>query len=109
MKPTCFIGHSGIAPANTSHILYFDGVDHRDKYNEFYEELVRVKDIATLPLADKAQKLLVKHIREDVGQPLAAEWFEEHWTGPFGRYRLAHAGYTWGNNTTWALRLTGVT
>ncbi len=62
MKLTCFIGHLGIATANTSHIQYFDGVDRQDRYDEFYEQLVRVKDIATLPFADNAQQLLVKYI-----------------------------------------------
>ncbi len=83
------------------HIQFFDGVDRRDRYDKFYEQLVRVKDIATLPFADNAQKLLVKYIREDLGQPRAAEWFEgqwSDWTGAFGRYSLAHARYTWSNN-----------
>ncbi len=107
MKLTCFIGHLGIAAANTSYIQYFDGVDRRDRYKEFYEQLVhvkdklvcvkddklvRVKDIATLPFANNAQKLLVKYIREDLLQLLAANWYEGHWTGPFGQYSLAHAG-----------------
>ncbi len=40
-------------------------VDCRDRYDEFYKQLVREKDIATLPpfCADNAQKLLVKYIR----------------------------------------------
>ena len=77
---------------------YFDGVDRRDKYDEFYEQLVRVKDIATLPFADIAQTLLVKYVREDLRQPRAANWYEGHWTGNFGRYSLAHAQYTGSNN-----------
>jgi hypothetical protein len=68
-------------------------------YDEFYEHLVRVKDIASLPFkfADNAQQL---YIREDLGQPRAANWHEGHWTGPFERYCLAHAqaGYTGSNN-----------
>jgi hypothetical protein len=98
MKLTCFIGHLDLAAANTSHIQYFEGVDRRDKYDELYEQLVRVKDIAALPFADNAQQLLVKYIREDLRQPWAAQWFEGHWTGPFGRYSLAHAKYTGSNN-----------
>ncbi len=72
---TCCFGRVGIAPAYNSHVQYFDGEDRRDKYDEFYEQLVRVKDIAALPFADNAQKLLVKYIREDLGQPRAANWY----------------------------------
>ncbi len=70
----------------------------RQQFYEFYEQLVRVKDFAIQPFADNAQQLLVKYICENLGQPQAAKWYEEHWTGPFGRYSLAYAGYTWCNN-----------
>ena len=73
-------------------------MDRRDKYDEFYEQLVRVKDIATLPFADIAQQLLVTYVREDLRQPRAANWYQGHWTGNFGRYSLAHALYTGSNN-----------
>ncbi len=63
MNLTCLIRNLGIAAANTSHIQCFDGVDRRDKYNEIYEQLVQVKDIAMLPFAENAQQLLVKYIR----------------------------------------------
>ncbi len=81
-----------------SHIQYFDGVEHRDKHDDFYEQLVRVKDIAVLPFADNVQQLLVKYTREDLGQPPAASWYQGHWTGPRGRYNLAHVQYTRSNN-----------
>ncbi len=68
MKLTCLIGHLGIPAANTQHIQYFNGVDSSDKYDEFYEQLVRVKDIAMSPFAETAQQLLVKYICEDLGQ-----------------------------------------
>ncbi len=68
-----------------------------------------MKDIASLAFADNAQQLSVKYIRKDCGQPRAANWYERHWTGTFGRYCLAHAGYTGSNsNMGPALRLTGV-
>jgi hypothetical protein len=95
---TCCFGRVGIAAAYNSHVQYFDGEDRRDHYDEFYEQLVRVKDIAALPFADTAQKLLVTYIREDLGQPRAANWYEGHWTGTYGRYSLAHAGYAGSNN-----------
>ena len=61
---------------------------------------MRVKDIAVLPFADTAQKLLVTYTRDDLEQPRAANWYEGHWTGEHGRYSesLAHAGYAGSNN-----------
>ncbi len=67
-------------------------------YDDFYEQLIRVKDITSLPFADNAHQLLVKYIREDLGQQRTANWYEGHWTGTFGRYSLVHAGYTESNN-----------
>ncbi len=82
MTLTRMHGHVGIATANTSHVQYFDGVDRRDKYDEFYEQLVanlvRVKDIATLPFADDTQQLLVTYVREDLRQQRAANWYQGH-------------------------------
>ncbi len=61
-------------------------MDRSDKYDEFHEQLVRVKDIATLPFADNAQQLLVTYVREELRQQRAANWYQVHWTGSFGRY-----------------------
>ena len=36
----------------------------RDDYDRFYEQLVRVKDIAVFPFAEIAQLLLVTYVRE---------------------------------------------
>ena len=41
-------------------------------YDEFYEQLVRVKDIAIFPFADTAQELLVTYTRDDLEQPRVA-------------------------------------
>ena len=43
---------AGIAAASTSHVQYFDGDDRRDKYDDFYEQLVRVKNIGVFPFAN---------------------------------------------------------
>ena len=66
----------------------------------FYEQMLRVKDIAYLSFADHVQRLLVICIRKDLEQLRAYEWFEGRsgWTGDYGRYCLAHAGYAWSNN-----------
>ncbi len=83
MLLTCCIGHVGIAAAYTSPIQYFDCEDHRDMYDDFYVQLVRVKDITSLRFASNAQQLLVKYIREDLGQQRTVNWYEGHWTGTF--------------------------
>ena len=44
------------------------------------------------------QQLLVKYICEDLGQQRTATWYEGHWTSTYGRYSLAHDGYTGSNN-----------
>ena len=93
-----FIFCSGIAAANSSQPQYFDGSERRDDYDLFYEQLLRVKDIAVLPFADIAQLLLVAWVREVLGQPRAANWVEGTWTGEYGRWSLAHAGYAGSNN-----------
>ena len=67
-------------------------------YDDFYEQVVRVKNIGIRPFADTAQQLLVSYLREDLGQPRSATWYEDTWTGENGRYSLAHAGYTGSNN-----------
>ncbi len=49
---------------------------------------MQVIDIVTLPFSENAQSLLVMYIREDLGQPLATNWYEGHWTGSFGAYQV---------------------
>ena len=98
-----FIFYSGIAAAISSQLQYFDcrdGSERRDDYDLFYEQLLRVKDIAVLPFADIAQLLfkLVAWVCEVLGQPRAANWVEGTWTGEYGRWALAHAGYAGSNN-----------
>ena len=88
----------GIAAANTFYVQYFDGEDRRDKCDLFYEQFVRVKDVEVLTFSNHVQRLLVKYTRNDLGQPRASTWYEGHWTGTYGRYCLAHAGYAGSNN-----------
>ena len=58
----------------------------RDCYDDFYEQLVRVKNIAVLPFAETAQLLLVEYTRDDLYQPRAANWYLGTWTGENGHY-----------------------
>ena len=91
---------SGIAANNCSQVQFFDGTPpkRRDDYDLFYEQLVRVKEVAVFPFAEIVQLLLVTYVREVLKQPRAATWFEGTWTGEYGRWTLAHAGYAGSNN-----------
>ena len=94
---------AGIAAANTSQLQYFDEPrsarrTRRDCYDDFYEQLVRVKNISVFPFAEKAQLLLVEYLRDDLDQPRAANWFLVTWTGENGHYSYAHAKYAGSNN-----------
>ena len=60
---------------------------------------MRVKNNAVLPFADTAQELLATYTREELEQPRAANWYEETWTGEYGRYSLARAKYAGSNNS----------
>ena len=80
------------------HVKYFEEVDAREKYDDFYEQVLRVKNIMIEKFAEHAQALLADYIRNVLKQPRAAEWFETWWTGDRGRYCLAHAGYGGSNN-----------
>ncbi len=77
---------------------YFKGVDARatSYYDIFYEKVLKVKDVVTF--VDLVQRLLVDYTRDVMLQPEAADWYRTWWTGPRGRYFLAHAGYGGSNN-----------
>ena len=74
---------------------YFKGVDAREKYDIFFEKVLKVKDVAVLTFADLVQRLLVDYIRDVLLQPEAAEWFSTWWTGARGRYCLATCRLWW--------------
>ena len=99
----CVCLRAGIAAANTSQLQYFDEPrsarrTRRDCYDDFYEQLVRVKNISVFPFAENAQLLLVEYLRDDLDQPRAANWFLVTWTGENGHYSYAHAKYAGSNN-----------
>ncbi len=77
---------------------YLKGVDAREKYDNFFKKVLKVKDVVVLTFADLVQRLLVDYIRDVLLQPEAAEWFSTWWTGARGRYCLAHAGYGGSHN-----------
>ena len=78
-------------------MLHFEGVDAHEKYDEFYKQAIRVKNIAIHSLAEHVQSLLVDCIHNVLKQPREADWFRT-WTGDRGRYFLAHARYGGSNN-----------
>jgi hypothetical protein len=84
---------AGMAAANYSHVGYFQC--HKE-YDDDYELLLRIVDIAREDFATRMQDLLVDHltgISESTGK-----WFKENWTGRRGRYCLCHATHGGSNN-----------
>jgi hypothetical protein len=77
---------SGIAAARYHHAGYFDCTKRREHFDDF---LGKVLAGGFHPRRAGA-----------VGQPRAAEWFREWWTGQGGRWTLAHAGHA-GSNNNW--------
>ena len=53
----------GIAAAGYHHVNYFKGVDAREKYDSFFEKVLKVKDVAMSTFAERVQRLLVDYIR----------------------------------------------
>jgi hypothetical protein len=88
---------SGVAAAGYHHVGYFDGHNRREHYDDFYGKVLQAVDVNVLSFACHVQALLVFFIRDVLEQPRAAEWFRECWTGPRGRWTLAHAGHAGSN------------
>jgi hypothetical protein len=53
-------------------VNYFKGGDAREKYDNFYAQVLKVKDIAVLTFADLVQRLLADYIRDVLLQLQAA-------------------------------------
>ncbi len=87
---------SGIAAAGYHHVNYFDCPEQREHYD--YGKALQVVDVNVLSFADHVQALLVDYICDILVQPRVARWFREWWTGPGGRWTLAHAGHAGCNN-----------
>jgi hypothetical protein len=67
---------SGIAAAGYHRVNYFKGVDARERHDNFFEKVLKVKDLSVLTFADLVQRLLVDYIRDVLLQPEAAEWLD---------------------------------
>jgi uncharacterized protein (DUF2237 family) len=85
---------AGIAAANYAHVGYFPS---RDAYDDFYEILTGVVDIGIISFKDYVIKAFVEYLRTHADDA-SADWFEQNWTGPRGRYCLCDAGYAGSNN-----------
>jgi hypothetical protein len=52
-----------ITTAGYHHENYFKGVDEREKYDNFYEKVLKVKDVSIYTFLNLVQRLLVDYIR----------------------------------------------
>jgi hypothetical protein len=60
---TVFLCFTGVASAGYHHVNYFKGVEAREKYDIFYEKMLKVKDVAILTFAEFVQRLLVDYTK----------------------------------------------
>ena len=86
---------AAIAADNYSHLQYFGG--RRDAYDDYYDIVVDISEVAVPEFATRVQELLVDYLRETYGDG-PADWCREFWTGDRGRMCLAHACYAGSNN-----------
>ncbi len=85
---------AGIAAANYLYVGYFPT---SDAYDDFYGILTGVVDIGIPSFKDYVIKAFVEYLHTHVDDA-SADWFEQNWTGPRGRYCLCDAGYGGFNN-----------
>ena len=87
---------ASIAAANYSHVGYFPSLED---YDDFYEILTGVVDFGIASFKEYVIKAFVEYLRTHLNdEGAAADWFEQNWTGPRGRYCLCDAGYAGSNN-----------
>ena len=86
---------AAIAADNYSHVQYFGG--RRDAYDDYYDIVVDIGEVAVPEFATRVQELLVDYLRETYGDG-PADWCRDFWTGDRGRMCLAHACYAGSNN-----------
>jgi hypothetical protein len=85
---------AGIAASHYSHVHHFP---NREAYDDFYSIVEQLVDVGVPTFKDYAVKSLVSYLREHISDK-AADWYEEYWTGPRGKYCLCDAGYAGSNN-----------
>ena len=65
---------AGIAADNYSHLPYFGG--RRDAYDDYYDIVVDIGEVAVPEFATRVQELLVDYLRETYGDG-PADWCRE--------------------------------
>ena len=79
VTPSNLFWYTGNAAANYSQCLTRPVFPDRPAYDEFYEIMLRVVDIAHMEFATNVQDLVIVYLRGvDEG---TAVWFKEHWSG----------------------------
>ena len=82
------LGMAAIAADNYSHLQYFGG--GREAYDDYYDFVIDISEVAIPEFAAWVQDLLVDYIRAKYGDA-PADWCRYFWTGDRGRICLAHA------------------
>ena len=68
---------AAIAADNYSHLQYFGG--RRDAYDDYYDIVVDIGEVAVPEFATRVQELLVDYLRETYGDG-TADWCRDIWT-----------------------------
>ncbi len=76
------------------HVHHFQNREANDDFYSIVEQLV---DGGVPTFKDYAVKSLLSYLSEHISDK-AADWYEEYWTCPSGKYCLCDAGYAGSNN-----------
>jgi hypothetical protein len=93
MMPPCFVGcrHCSVA------LFTSPPLPNREAYNDFYSIVDQLVYVWVQTFKEYAVKSLVSYLCQHVNDK-AADWYEENWTCPRGKYCLCDAGYARSNN-----------
>ena len=81
-----------------SYHKYFDSVDNWIQLHKLVHRLLEAPTVALTELIQDESVLWLQEIKETS----AARWVEDKWTGEFGNYTNATAGYV-GFNKVWGI------
>ena len=80
---------AAIAWKKKSYCKYFDSVAH---WIQFHKNAHRLMEAPTVAVTELIKDEIVAWLKE-IKELRAAKWFEKNWTGEFGNYTNATAGY----------------
>jgi hypothetical protein len=75
---------AGIAASYDSHVHHFP---NREAFDDFYSIVEQLVDVGVLTFKDYAVKSLLSYLCDHITDK-SADWYEEYWTGPRGKYCL---------------------